>query len=105
MKRLLIILEDGNGNFEMVASMDFQIAFGAMAMEFCNRGYGNGNLEMEFCNGVAMENLKWNSVIGAMAMEFCNGVAMENLKWNSVIGAIAMEISKWNSVMGWQWKI
>ena len=83
MKRLLIILEDGNGNFEMVASMDFQIAFGAMAMEFCNRGYGNGNLEMEFCNGVAMENLKWNFVIGT----------------------VGMEILKWNSLMGWQSKI
>ena len=45
-------------------------------MEFYNRGYGNGNLEIEFCNGVAMENLKWNSVIGAIAMEIS--------KWSSV---------------------
>ena len=48
-------------------------------MEFCNMGYGSGNLEMEFCNGVAMENLKWNFVIGTVGMEI--------LKWNSNINA------------------
>ena len=51
-------------------------------MEFCNRNCGDGNLEMEFFNGVAIENLELNSLKGAMAIE----------------------IPKWSSVMGWQRK-
>ena len=77
-------------------------------MEFFKGSYGNGNLEMEFCNRVAMENLKWNSVIGTVGMEiemeFFKGVAFKNLEWNSLKGGMTMQISKWNSVMGWQRK-
>ena len=38
-------------------------------MDFCNRNCGNGNLEMEFFNGVAIKNLEWKILKGAMAME------------------------------------